>query len=213
LFATSKEDLRRFSYDPEHQILKVLATTRPIHDAFYLFMNYRFPLKIHWLTQEESEHIHTHSTAHEQELGGRIRTSCGERYRVLNKLPDAVVEFGDFEVEVPVPRIVVAVGFSESYGDLVNDMRQWLTKDNWPLSLVILVKIEENTIGLQAHKNSASFKSTFRHLAMRHGDEYAFANANIDGDGIDELSFSMEALWSDIVTSDWVGEMRVFLEL
>jgi hypothetical protein len=36
---------------------------------------------------------------------------AAKRYRVWNKLPDAVVEFGDFEVEVPVPRIVVAVGF------------------------------------------------------------------------------------------------------
>ncbi|KAL2846446.1 hypothetical protein BJY01DRAFT_175228 [Aspergillus pseudoustus] len=201
----------RYTYDTEYQILKVFSMSRPIHDAFQLYLNLFVKHMIPFLTPEQVFQLNLHTT--EQVMSGIAATLGGKKVQAWDKRPDALVVFGNPVFEQVIPTIVVEVGFSESYQDLINDTRQWLTKTETPLALVILVKIEENTIPLQHRKSSPGFASTFRRLLLKYGDERAYAEGGIQGTAVDEASFSRAALESDIVTSDWVGDIKVYLEL
>jgi hypothetical protein len=105
----------------------------------------------------------------------------------------------------------VEVGFSQSYEDLVLDARQWLLRSTRPPNVVILVKIEEGIASLRSHKCTIAYQSRLKTLLLQHCDAYALASADLDGTGAPEIN--VDVLREQIVIEDWVGNLRVFIEV
>lgn len=62
-------------------------------------------------------------------------------YRGLRQEPDALL----YNLSQPLPTLVIEVGWSESYNDLLDDMNRLLIGGNGAIKIVILVKWTRNT--------------------------------------------------------------------
>ncbi|CEL02792.1 hypothetical protein ASPCAL03955 [Aspergillus calidoustus] len=138
-------------------------------------------------------------------------TLANRKAQAVTKCPDSAVVFGNKRVEPLIPTVVVEVGFSQSYEDLVLDARQWLLRSTRPPNVVILVKIEEGIASLRSHKCTIAYQSRLKTLLLQHCDAYALASADLDGTGAPEIN--VDVLRKQIVIEDWVENLRVFIEV
>ena len=60
------------------------------------------------------------------------------------KYPDYALVFIDPAYHLPRPAIILEVGFTESYLDLLIDMQHWLIKSD-EINIMILISVKEDT--------------------------------------------------------------------
>ncbi|KAL2815609.1 hypothetical protein BDW59DRAFT_166756 [Aspergillus cavernicola] len=199
----------KYSYDPQHNILKVFAMPRPLHDAIVALVG-RFLMKGCFVTVEEFDCLSMWTR--EQQMADTFAQG-GVSW---TKYPDALLMFGERPDAFKIPRIVFEVGFTETYDDLLNDMRQWFENAVSPVAVVVLVKIEEDLRELRKHRRSDGVRSEPRRLLIDYGDELAHSKHGIELD----CDFSGSPIpglrnipMSDITVGDWVGPLKIFLEL
>ncbi|KAL4942118.1 hypothetical protein BDV06DRAFT_222452 [Aspergillus oleicola] len=126
-----------------------------------------------------------------------------------------------------IPRVVVQVGFSESYQDLKGDMQQWLRRPRPPPKIVIFIKFEEDKRSLKKYQDSEGFRRKRHHLLLYYGKELALGqqhdNVELHGQEQDreqardptstEFLHLIDNLKSEIIASDWVGPLNAFLKV
>ncbi|KAL2869572.1 uncharacterized protein BJX67DRAFT_347600 [Aspergillus lucknowensis] len=204
-----KKAKRKYTYDPERRILKVFSMARPVHDAFVTFAIFWFNRRLSCLTAEEEDSVLVSTEL--IQMTGVLHTAHGKKSLAWRKYPDLLVQFGDFASK-KIPRLVIEVGFSESYGDLRHNAHQWLEKSYPRVPLVMIVKIEEDVVSLKRRKTTPEYQSTLKHLIANYGSSERCNENGIDGIGMDASSDSFyKDLESEISICDWVGPLRIFL--
>jgi hypothetical protein len=73
----------------------------------------------------------------------RVYTDFMDEYEGSEKVPDLSVSFMGVDGRLEL-KLVVEVGFSEKYSDLIGDTKMWLEGGGHEVSAVILVNIEES---------------------------------------------------------------------
>ncbi|KAF3400427.1 hypothetical protein DPV78_005855 [Talaromyces pinophilus] len=103
-----------------------------------------------------------------------------------------------------VSTVVVQVGFSETYQELLSDARQWLG-GRYGANLVVIVDVKEDESALLDVRNSRESRDRLRELV---GMITAFRNDEGARDS-DELRDEIE---SKLNVDDWIGPLTVLLE-
>lgn len=79
-------------------------------------------------------------------LPGRASTvKLGRKAPAFAKQPDAFIGLKD-NGETIFPRVVFEVAFSQSYDEVLDDVKQWLVRSEGGIPLVVLLYIEEHPI-------------------------------------------------------------------
>lgn len=146
-------------------------------------------------------------------LVGRIE-NAGNRMQAWRKIPDYCFEFEDPATEDVLLTVVFEVGFTEKYGDLLGDMRQWLSKTD-DVQLVVIVNIDEAHRDRNVRWETESCKKCVKDLLRCFGNKKGEAkHAPEEGDHDVESDDTMyKQIRAIIKVEDWVGEMRAFVEL
>lgn len=107
------------------------------------------------------------------------------------KLPDIAIHYGDPSQDCLECRIVFEVGFSQSYDDLIYDMKRYFQHGPDTISAVVLIKITEDT--------------------SRNDELKACREAFVDKD--ESVACSRDYLLS-ATTEEWVGDIhQLFVEI
>lgn len=145
-----------------------------------------------------------------------LRFGGGEKRAAWLKDPDNMIFFQERAGKEKFLQVVIEVGFSESYHDLVRDAFQWLLRSGGRVNLVIIVKVEEDKLQLNIHQKTEQFKRTRDQLVAKYGDGMSreiYETYDIECTSQDSSADLYEALGSEITASDWVGPISVFLEV
>ncbi|RHZ66351.1 uncharacterized protein CDV56_107484 [Aspergillus thermomutatus] len=159
----SEKKLCNWEYDPEYGILKVKAMVSPLHAALNACIFRSFTKANHTtLTPDEAMCIVASPLSVRLFRTPQINPGDkrGDKPAVWMKHPDDVIYFGELGGEEQFLQIVVEIGFSESYYDLVRDASQWLLRSGGQPKLVIIAKIEEDKHQRDIHQKTEQFKCT-----------------------------------------------------
>lgn len=211
----SEKKLCNWEYDPEYEILKVKAMVSPLHTALNACISRSINDACHTtLTREEALCVVT--TPQPVRLSRTPEISPGHKPAAWMKHPDDMIYFDEFGGTEEFLRIVVEIGFSESYDDLVRDASQWLLRSDSQPELVIIAKIDEDKNQLHSHQKTQQFENTRNQLIAKYGDEMSQATHDIGSTaaGIQASSRDLyKAIRSEVVESDWVGQISAYVEL
>jgi hypothetical protein len=213
----SGKKLCNWEYDPEYRILKVKARVSPLHAAFNACIS-RFIIDAVSTTLTRAEARCLVLNPKPVCLSRTPEISPGHKPAAWWKHPDCMIYFGERGGTKEFLRIVVEVGLSESYCDLVRDASQWLlrVRSASQPELVIIAKINEDKDQLDSHQKTQQFENTRNQLIAKYGDEMSQATHDIGSTpaGIQASSPSLlEAIGSEVVESDWVGQISAFVEV
>lgn len=115
------------AYDPVNSILIVRGMGMPLHESVIRFASQFLTraARNNFLDRQESDMIQLSTETHM--LAGKTNDSP-KKVEFWEKFSDACYLFQDTNsTTTSVPTVVFEVGFSESYEDLLSDMRQWRT--------------------------------------------------------------------------------------
>lgn len=204
-------------YDPDCGALLIKKVGRPVHGSamswFDLFLSKC--REVGFLSAIQRSMITFSATGFplpgKLDLGGR---KSGARV----KYPGYALVFIDPEYHLPRPTIILEVGFTESYSDLLIDMRHWLIKSD-EINIVILISVEEDTHAQDEVRRATDFDSRLSAIINLFGNS-AGKNRNADyesesasGNDISNPG-THRSLFNDYIRSeDWVGELCVHLEV
>ena len=215
----SEKNLCKWEYDPEYQILKVKAMRSPLHNAFNSCIDRSLTkAKLNVLTPDEAMCIVTNplptllSRPPQSDLG----LGGGDKRAAWLKDPENMILFQERAGKEKFLQVVIEVGFSESYHDLVRDASQWLLRSGGRVKLVIIVKVEEDKLQLNVHQKTEQFKRTRDQLVAKYGDGMSreiYETYDIECNPQGSSADLYEALCSEITASNWVGPISVFLEV
>lgn len=97
------------------------------------------------ITEAEEDQLHIGSSR-DMPLPGRSSTAkLGRKAPAFAKQPDAFIGLKD-NGETIFPRVVFEVAFSQSYDEVLDDVKQWLVRSEGGIPLVVLLYIEEHPI-------------------------------------------------------------------
>ncbi|KAE8388324.1 hypothetical protein BDV23DRAFT_195185 [Aspergillus alliaceus] len=215
----SEKNLCRWEYDPEYQILKVKAMGSPLHDALNSCIDRSLTnAKLTVLTPDEAKCILNYplSTLLSRPPQTDLRLKGGKKRAAWFKHPDNMIFFQDRAGKEKFLQVVIEIGFSESYHDLVRNAFQWLLRSGGGVQLVIIAKVEEDKRQLDIHQKTEQFKRTRDQLVAKYGDDISreiYETYDIECNPQDSSADLYEALGSEIAASDWVGPISVFLEV
>ncbi|KAE8423789.1 hypothetical protein BDV36DRAFT_303180 [Aspergillus pseudocaelatus] len=213
----SEKRLCQWEYDPEYEILKVKAMGSPLHAALNSCI-FRSFITAHrtTLTVDEAKCIVINPLPVLLSRPLNPGEKLGEKPAAWTKHPDNLIYFNDIEAEEQFLQIVVEIGFSESYHDLVRDASQWLLRSGGETKVVIIAKIDEDKRQRAIHHKTEQFTCTRDMLVTKYGDAMSQETFDIENtvDGIKNSSPALyKAVKSEVIASDWVGQISVYLEV
>lgn len=213
----SEKRLCQWEYDPEYEILKVKAMGSPLHAALNSCI-FRSFITAHrtTLTADEAKCIVINPLPVLLSRPLNPGEKLGEKPAAWTKHPDNLIYFNDIEAEEQFLQIVVEIGFSESYHDLVRDASQWLLRSGGETKVVIIAKIDEDKRQRAIHQKTEQFTCTRDMLVTKYGDAMSQEAYDIEetADGIQNSSPALyKAVKSEVIASDWVGQISVYLEV
>ncbi|KAJ9324853.1 hypothetical protein DTO027B5_3288 [Paecilomyces variotii] len=185
----------------------------PLHDAISQFVS-RFLLKSFttgFIKPQEQTFISCGTIG--VRLSRTVATAAGtKKPQAWTKFPDAAILYGSLN-SVPIPSVVFEVGFSESYNDLLNDAKQWLSRSS-TVRLVILVDITEDVRIRRGRQDTDEVKKRIKDLLVKFGTTIAREKEGIELDDCETLSTPdlYDEIQSQIVAEDWVGPIQATLE-
>lgn len=204
---------RLVSFDPDREILKVQAMPHDLHDAIQLFMSGEMLKQFPTIFSSPKQSSHLMLGSLRQLLGKRV-PRLGKKYRRWKKYPDVALFYHSEETMEDLCRIVFETGLTESYEDLADDARQWLTSTHGEVQLVVIIKITEDLAGLNQHKKGLMFQKEVRRLVAKYGNEQSAAEHGIQLNRVViEDEFPTPDFAKEIKTSDWFGSITAFMEL
>ncbi|KAE8168366.1 hypothetical protein BDV40DRAFT_251885 [Aspergillus tamarii] len=213
----SEKRLCQWEYDPEYEILKVKAMGSPLHAALNSCI-FRSFITAHrtTLTADEAKCIVINPLPVLLSRPLNPGEKLGEKPAAWTKQPDNLIYFNDIEAEEQFLQIVVEIGFSESYHDLVRDASQWLLRSGGETKVVIIAKIDEDKRQRAIHQKTEQFTCTRDMLVTKYGDAMSQEAYDVEktADGIQDSSPALyKAVKSEVIASDWVGQISVYLEV
>ncbi|KAF8432175.1 hypothetical protein BGX38DRAFT_1226622 [Terfezia claveryi] len=125
------------------------------------------------------------------------------------KQPDVIFstyELNHYNVLKALPKIVVEVGLSESYTDLLTDARHWLEQTSDSVQIVFLVKIYENPHDFQQHRHEAQLPTTTSGLA----DQAEFSDKFSGGSYKEQENYFRS---SEELCNKYAGNLSGFVEV
>ncbi|PLN83048.1 hypothetical protein BDW42DRAFT_165718 [Aspergillus taichungensis] len=215
----SEKNLCRWEYDPEYQILKVKAMGSPLHVALKSCIDRSLhKAKFTVLTPDEGECILNYSipTILSRPPQTDPKLNGGKNCAAWFKESDIMIVFQKEAGGEEFIQVVIEIGFSESYHDLVRDASQWLLRSDGQVKLVAIAKIEENKRQLSIHQKTDQFKRTRDQLVAKHGDNMSREiYETCDSECTPQVSSAglYKALDSELAASGWVGPISVFIEV
>lgn len=115
--------------------------------------------------------------------------------------------------QMPINRVVIEVGFSEAYEDLVDDVCGWLQRSS-KLSITILINIKEDLRTLHSTQSSEDFGAQASMLLDRWGNSLGHdvyvEEPFEDKESTESMYDSIDA---SIVDTDWVGPLSASVEI
>lgn len=119
----------------------------------------------------------------------------GRKAPATAKQPDASISLFS-GVGSQVPRVVFEVGFSQSYDQVFNDVRQWLERSEGAIPVAILIFIEEHPIASPSDDNTDDDDNA------QHSDDSEASNMSL-----------YRRLSSSCDVDQYVGPISAFAEL
>lgn len=203
----------RALYDPEKGVLTVRGMARPLHDAvFRLASNFLVNIiNVGLLASVDNIQL----TPECQMLSGAIE-GTKKKIQAWHKFPDACFIYENPDTLETIPTVIFEVGFTESYVDLISDMRQWLIKSKDVL-LVVLVDVKENHTVHKARRNTPECEQRINKLLKEFGNSKGKAILDQDEEYDENDTASDDELYKTIrqavETDDWVGPIEAYIEL
>ncbi|KAE8377304.1 hypothetical protein BDV26DRAFT_281932 [Aspergillus bertholletiae] len=214
-----KTGVRYYYFDED--TLFIFAMPSSIHDSLEaLAVSGLHRLKTEILTPEEARNLCPNvGPVH---LNGKIKSNS-TKCQALNKSPDQAFVFLDPQTYRRYPTVIFEAGFSETYEDLIIDMKRWLLFSCGRVQLVILVDINEDKKPLLKQQRSCSFKHRAAKILKDFGNELGkskhgdILSCICQGDKVSDtssaLSPELDYEIDDIIQAeDWVGPITVDLE-
>jgi hypothetical protein len=128
-----------YFYDVDNKSIVQCANESPIHESTCQFF--------HTVTEAANSRLQTLIPSCSVTAGGASKADlfdAGGRKRVKGKVPDFSFDVAVGDEETPLfPRIVVEVGYTETYDDLHKDIKRWLLGSGGYVRCGILVKLEQ----------------------------------------------------------------------
>ncbi|KIW77022.1 hypothetical protein Z517_09468 [Fonsecaea pedrosoi CBS 271.37] len=126
----------RFSFNSHTSTLKIYATQSCFHDGVITFLRDHFIILFHRvLPQQLRKRVKIHTTVEEEVFEAEYEGSF--------KIPDLGISLRKNDSPERELQWVLEVGFSETYEDLQEDMRLWLTGQP-TCSMAVLINITES---------------------------------------------------------------------
>ncbi|OGM47375.1 hypothetical protein ABOM_003812 [Aspergillus bombycis] len=213
----------RYYFHEDNLFIYALPTS--IHEALGSFIISCFSrLKNEILTPEEGRNLHCGAPS--LHLDGKIKGK-GTKRQASNKSPDLSFTFWDPRACRRYRTVMFESAFSETYDDLIRDMKQWLLHGRGQVQLVILADCNEDKKQLLNHQKSDSFRACAAKIVKGFGDprgqskHYATlsltARNDVHQDQATEIpSATIKELDYDIVdvvrVEDWIGPITADLE-
>ncbi|GAB1197968.1 hypothetical protein APSETT444_007274 [Aspergillus pseudonomiae] len=141
----------------EEDYLFIYAMTSCIHEALGTFGSWSFQrLQNEILTPEEARGLRLGTPS--LYLDGKIKEK-GTKYQALRKSPDLSFLFSDLRTYRRYRTVIFESAFSETYDDLILDMKQWLLHGRGQVQLVILADFNEDKKQLRNHQKTNAFRT------------------------------------------------------
>ncbi|KAE8374441.1 hypothetical protein BDV26DRAFT_42707 [Aspergillus bertholletiae] len=177
-------------------------------------------LMIEILTPEEARNFYADVSS--VRLNGRIKTDSTKR-QAINKSPDQAFVFVDPQTQRSYRTVIFESGFSETYEDLIIDMKRWLLFSCGQVQLVILADINKDKKHLLNQKKSCSYRHRAAKILedfgnergkSKHGDILScICQGDKASDTSSTLTEELDYKIDDIVqVEDWVGPITVDFE-
>jgi len=197
-------------YDLSTSVLHICPMPTPIHNIIidFIFHQLNEWVKRGFLTPDIYEHIRFMSPP------TKLPKSRYTAQRISwRKDPDCTLGFGILGSKT-IPRVVIEVGFSQPYDDLVNDVTEWLDRDR-RIGAAIFINIDEDTQILRNIQASEGFHSRTQALLDKYGNaagrnKHGLSVSDSDCESGQTLYDSIDA---EIVETDWVGPLEASLEV
>ncbi|KAI9376111.1 hypothetical protein BJX61DRAFT_460647 [Aspergillus egyptiacus] len=205
-----------FSYDRDQGVLKLLAMSRPLHDAATMLAStFMTSAAVARFIPSQFERKITLSIK-----GYLMARTCepqagSSKVQAWTKYPDLSIVFR--ADDQPLPVVIFETGFTERYADLANDAAQWLLRSGGKVRLVVLIDIREDSNSRLLLKKDPAARGRLRHLVRSFGSDFARAKHDIHDPSDDASDTSdpeiYDSIRASIVVSDWVGEISAEMEL
>ncbi|GAM34881.1 hypothetical protein TCE0_015r02757 [Talaromyces pinophilus] len=226
--AQERNQVLRFRYFPDDCRLQIVPMGSPVHSSFCLALSYSLlhNIKADFFLERLQKRLNI----------GTIQTSMDDfdddqpaqrpaqkKAPAVRKNPDSAIIYRSLRGGQSIT-VIVEVGFSESYQDLLRDAEQWLLKGNEDVNLVILVDIKEDRVILKKTTSALDSRTRLKKLVAAFGNDEAKRrhNNNGDNDTNDDVSGPTvtklspkdwkSAVESQLNIDDWVGPLSAFLE-
>lgn len=203
------------SYCRVSTVLSIIPRPTGVHDVIAPFVHYSIKkwLESGFLTPEEWSYIQFMPPSNKKHQGWVSRKS---RKRLSwKKESDCGVGFG-LPPDRIITRVVIEVGFSEPYEDLVDDIRGWLQRSS-KLSIAILINIKEDSRALNSLQASEGFYDRASTLLSRYGNSLGQEENGIDMQEPFDDNESDESMYdnidANIIDTDWVGPLSASVEI
>lgn len=153
--------LLRYDYDPKSLLLRICPMPKAAHNALEGFLT-KTLIRLRCqnaLTEAEEDELELNfGTA--INLPYRDTTArVGRKPPATAKQPDAAITLMT-GIDSLFPRVVFEVGFSQTYDELFDDVRQWLERSEGAIPVAILIYIEEHPIESAPDGNTTDDEST-----------------------------------------------------
>ncbi|KAE8398820.1 hypothetical protein BDV37DRAFT_275758 [Aspergillus pseudonomiae] len=209
----------------EEDYLFIYAMTSCIHEALGTFGSWSFQrLQNEILTPEEARGLRLGTPS--LYLDGKIKEK-GTKYQALRKSPDLSFLFSDLRTYRRYRTVIFESAFSETYDDLILDMKQWLLHGRGQVQLVILADFNEDKKQLRNHQKTNAFRTRAAKILKDFGNPLGqskhsailslAARNDVHQDRATEIpSTPAKELDYDIVdvvkVEDWIGPITADLE-
>ncbi|KAI9864844.1 MAG: hypothetical protein M1813_002614 [Trichoglossum hirsutum] len=160
----------KYSYNSSTSTLIVQFMATPIHESIISIIADGFAITKSTLPSSVRTRINT--------VGNQNFKGFGGRYKGSNKIPDLGVEFRSAAGKREI-KIVLEVGLSEKYEDLVQDAKLWL-EGNHDVCVFILAKFEETPKYRNPARNLSD--EDFEQLEFPDASEIDMLNINLEGE-------------------------------
>ncbi|KAF8541119.1 hypothetical protein BDD12DRAFT_879388 [Trichophaea hybrida] len=217
---------RSYTFKPVLHLLRIHGMVRPVHSSVERFIvrTYGDMREAQWFVSNERDLVDAGVQARKMPRTS-FRPSSLKKPPAWEKTADACINYNNHAGGSMRHSLVVEVGFSEGYEELVEDAKQWLTKCPRSVQLVVLVKVDEDRKVLR--KRREEDQKRVNELLWTHGT-YAVRkmlrethpkdfgdrkDVPTEGDETESEEGLYEMLERDVVADDWVGPLAAYLEL
>ncbi|KAF5015720.1 hypothetical protein F66182_12846, partial [Fusarium sp. NRRL 66182] len=217
--AQERNQILRYAYFPNDCRLQIIPMGSPVHQA----LCWALEKDLRDFERKGSSSIKVLESLHIGAGSMLIASSSSDQFArrktpARKKTPDLAISFLSPRGTIFRFTVVLEVGFTETYEDLLGDAFDWLTKIQG-VNLVVIVDIKEDRKALQDVKQTTAFQSRVQKLVDQFGNLQARArDSDIDIDGEvsadkGEENDDPSSILSETATDDLIKELETEIDI